>query len=120
MNGTIRRKWYPNPRMMEYEQPVGEWRSEAVPGVSRSRGQAVGGSSLPGTQTGAATTGPWTFHRDPRETGDRYGLQPQAVPQAEGPTWTEGQRGGTAAVPSESDTDTGVSGDPSQVSKDGD
>jgi hypothetical protein len=112
IRGTIRRKWYPNPRMMEFEQPVGEWRSEAVPGVRSSSGQAVGGPSLPGTQTGAATTGPWTFHRDPREACERYGLQPQAVPSTEGATWTEGQRGGTTAVPAESHTDTGVPGDP--------
>ena len=40
IHGDIVRKWYPNPRMMEYQQPVGEWRSVRV---RRAKDDAPGG-----------------------------------------------------------------------------
>ena len=30
IDGTLHRVWHPNPRMMEYQQPVGYWATEKV------------------------------------------------------------------------------------------
>lgn len=31
IDGSLRRVWHPNPRFMEFQQPVGYWSTEKVP-----------------------------------------------------------------------------------------
>ena len=85
IRGEVRRRWYANPRFMEYGQTVGEWRSETVPGVSRGRGSSLGGSPLPGTSDGTAAAGRYTVQRVPGPDSGRADGNPAPAEQGTDP-----------------------------------